>query len=145
MTLKSPSTRQGMQDTHRFDLWFGMIPWRRAWQPTPVFLPGEFHEQRSLTGYSPWDCKESDMTEPLIHILHRTLLGTTATRYHFCGQRDMDMKCLPTSHIGVTSSLFLLFLLFFRHLCDQALRPECLSCQGPKQGGHTDVKKANKT
>ena len=85
------------------------------------------------------------MTEPLTHILHRTLLGTTATRYHFCGQRDMDMKCLPTSHTGVTSSLSLLFLLFFRHLCDQALRPECLSRQGLKQGGHTDMKKANKT
>ena len=32
---------------------------------TPVFLPGEFHGQRSLVGYSPWDCKESDMTEGL--------------------------------------------------------------------------------
>ena len=31
----------------------GKIPWRRAWQPTPVFLPGEFHGQRSLAGYSP--------------------------------------------------------------------------------------------
>ena len=41
------------------------IPWRRAWQPTPVFLPGEFHGQRSLAGYSPWGHKESDMTERL--------------------------------------------------------------------------------
>ena len=39
------------------------IPWRRAWQPTLVFLPGEFHGQRSLAGYSPLGCKESDMTE----------------------------------------------------------------------------------
>ena len=39
------------------------IPWRRAWQPTPVFLPGKFHGQRSLAGYSPWDCKELDVTE----------------------------------------------------------------------------------
>ena len=36
-----------------------------AWLPTPVFLPGEFHGQRSLVGYSPWDCKESVMTEQL--------------------------------------------------------------------------------
>ena len=36
------------------------IPWRRAWQPTPVFLPGESHGQRSLVGYSPRSCKESD-------------------------------------------------------------------------------------
>ena len=35
------------------------IPWRRAWQPTPVFLPGKAHGQRSLVGYSPWGCKES--------------------------------------------------------------------------------------
>ena len=33
----------------------GKIPWRRKWQPTPVFLPGKFHGQRSLAGYSPWD------------------------------------------------------------------------------------------
>ena len=36
-----------------------------AWQPTPVFLPGEFHGQRSLVGYSSWGHKESDMTERL--------------------------------------------------------------------------------
>ena len=45
-----------------FDPWFGKIPWRKEWQPTPVFLPGEFHGQRSLAGYSCWDPKESDMT-----------------------------------------------------------------------------------
>ena len=39
------------------------LPWRGAWQPTPVSLPGESHGQRSLMGYSPWGCKESDMTE----------------------------------------------------------------------------------
>ena len=36
-----------------FDPWVGKIPWRRAWQPTPVFLPEESNEQRSLEGYSP--------------------------------------------------------------------------------------------
>jgi len=39
------------------------IPWRREWQPTPVFLPGEFHGQRILAGHCPWGCKELDMTE----------------------------------------------------------------------------------
>ena len=43
----------------RFDPWVGKIPWRRAWQPTAVFLPGESHGQRSLAGYSPWGGKES--------------------------------------------------------------------------------------
>ena len=46
-----------------FSPWVEKIPWRRTWQPTPVFLPGEFHGQRSLTGYSPWGRKESDTTE----------------------------------------------------------------------------------
>ena len=49
----------------RFDPWVGKILWRRKWQPTPVFLPGKSHGRRSLAGYSPWGCKESDMTEQL--------------------------------------------------------------------------------
>ena len=48
-----------------FSLWVGKSPWRREWQPTPVFLPGEFHGQGSLAGYTPWGCKDSDMTEQL--------------------------------------------------------------------------------
>ena len=44
------------------------MPWRRKWQPTPVFLPGEFHGQRSLAGYRPWGHKESDMTEWLTYL-----------------------------------------------------------------------------
>jgi len=46
----------------RLDPWVGKIPWRRKWQPTPVFLPGKSHGQRSLAGYSPWGCKELDTT-----------------------------------------------------------------------------------
>ena len=48
-----------------FDPWVGKILWRRAWQPTPVFLPEESHGERSVAGYSPWGRKESDMTEEL--------------------------------------------------------------------------------
>ena len=50
-----------MQET-RLDPWAGKIPCRRKRQPTPVFLPGESHGQRSLAGYSPWGRKETDMT-----------------------------------------------------------------------------------
>ena len=46
------------------------IPWRRKWQPTPVFLPGESHGWRSLVGYSPRGCKESDTTEQLHFHFH---------------------------------------------------------------------------
>ena len=48
---------------HWFDCWVRNIPWRRKWQPTPVFLPGKSYGQRSLAGYSPWGCKELDTTE----------------------------------------------------------------------------------
>ena len=41
----------------RFDPWVGKMPWRRKWQPTPVFLPGKCHGQRGLAGYSPRGCK----------------------------------------------------------------------------------------
>ena len=44
----------------RFDPWVGKIPWKREWQPTLVLLPGEFHGQRSLVGYSPWGREELD-------------------------------------------------------------------------------------
>ena len=47
----------------RFDPWFGKIPERRKWQPTPVFLTGEFQGQKSLMGYSPRNRKVSDVTE----------------------------------------------------------------------------------
>ena len=40
-----------------FDSWVGKIPWRRKWQPIPVYFPGESYGQRSLAGYSPWGCK----------------------------------------------------------------------------------------
>ena len=46
-----------------FDPWVGKIPWRRKWQPTPVFLPGKSHGWRSLAGYSSWGHKESDTTK----------------------------------------------------------------------------------
>ena len=51
----------------RFDPWVGKIPWRKEWQPTPVFLPREFHGQKSLAGYRPWGRRELDQTERLTH------------------------------------------------------------------------------
>ena len=60
---KEPACQCGRHERHGFDPWVGKIPWRRAWQPTPVFLPGEVHGQRSLAGYSPWGHKELDSTE----------------------------------------------------------------------------------
>ena len=53
----------------RFDPWVKKISWRRAWQPTPVFLPNKSHGQRRLVAYSPWDHKESDTTEQLKQVM----------------------------------------------------------------------------
>ena len=50
-----------------FDPWVRKIPWRRAWLPTPGFLPGKSHGQRSLAGYGPWGCKELDPAERSTH------------------------------------------------------------------------------
>ena len=49
----------------RFHAWFRKILWRRKWQPTPIFFPGKFSGERSLSGYNPWGCKESDVPERL--------------------------------------------------------------------------------
>ena len=55
--VKNPPANAGDIKRRRFNPWVGKIPWRRAWQPTPVFLPRESHGQRSVVGYSPWGHK----------------------------------------------------------------------------------------
>ena len=60
---KEPTCHCRRCKRHGFSPWVGKIPWRRAWQPTPGFLTGKSHGQRSLVGYSPWGRKESDTTE----------------------------------------------------------------------------------
>ena len=64
--VKNPPAVQEMQET-RVQSWVGKIAWKRAWQLTLVFLPGEFHGWRNLVGYNPWGCKESDTTEATQH------------------------------------------------------------------------------
>ena len=60
---KEPACQCRRCKSHRFDPWIRTMPLRKGRQPTPVFLPGKFHGQRSQAGYSPWGCKESDTTE----------------------------------------------------------------------------------
>ena len=69
-----------------FDPWVGKIPWRREWQPTPVFLPGESHGQRKLAGYSPGGHRELDSTEQL------TLSLSGASSFLFLGLSFVLMK-----------------------------------------------------
>ena len=63
LVVENPPANAGDIKRREFNPWVGKIPWRRAWQPTPVFLPGESQEQRSLVGYNPWGRKELDMME----------------------------------------------------------------------------------
>ena len=60
----SPRSRKELDTTEQLHFThFILYHWRRKWQPTPVFLPGESHGQRSLAGHGPWGHRESDMTE----------------------------------------------------------------------------------
>ena len=62
LVVKNPPANAGDLRI-QFNPWVRMVPWRRKWQPIPVFLPGESHGQRSLVGYSPWGHTESDTTK----------------------------------------------------------------------------------
>ena len=73
--------------THRFNPWFGKIPWRRKWQPTPVFLPGKSHGQRNLVIYSPWCLKEPDTT------------STTTTASDLCQEKMYKVKLVYMCHL----------------------------------------------
>ena len=61
-SVKEPTCQCKRCKRYRFSLWVGQIPWRREWLPTPVFLPGESHGQRSLMGCSPWS--RTELTRP---------------------------------------------------------------------------------
>ena len=78
----------------RFDPWVGKIPWRRKWQPAPVFLPG----QRSLTRYSPWGGKELERTKrPRTYthcwLIHTGILGLLRGHYG----KEPDTASIPES------------------------------------------------
>ena len=76
---------------HGFNPWIRDIPLRWEWQPTPVFLPGEFHQQRSPVGYSPWGRKELDMIKPLTYTHTHT---HTYTHNIFCDVCNTTVFCL---------------------------------------------------
>ena len=70
---KEPTCQCRRRKRCGFIPWVGNSPWRRAWPPTPVLLPGESHGQRSLAGYSPWGRKESVMIKWLsMHVGAKT-------------------------------------------------------------------------
>ena len=89
----------------KFDPWVGKILWRRKWQPTPVFLLGEFHGQRSLASYSLCGCKESDMTEWL------TRTHTfTCVRAHTHTHRHRELRGIPDGSVSIDLIFSIVFL-----------------------------------
>ena len=72
---KEPACQCRRHKRHEFDPWVRKIPWRRAWQSTPVFLPGESHRARSLVGYSPVKVTQLGLTlcDPIDYTVHRIL------------------------------------------------------------------------
>ena len=77
-----------------FTPWVGKIPWRRAWQPTPVFLPGEAHGQRSQAGCRPRGRKESRRTERIAHTSSTPRTGLAGSH----GSSISVSKCLRSLH-----------------------------------------------
>ena len=81
------------------DLQVGKIPWSRKWQPILVFLLGEFRGQRSLEGYSPWSCKELDMsawlsTHPVLKLLaNLSIVQVLYFKWLFWGSDWVFWKC----------------------------------------------------
>ena len=67
-------------------------PWRRKWQPTPVFLPGKSHRQRNLVGYSSWGCKESDTTARAHTHPQRTLISAISEQFSKEARLDISKK-----------------------------------------------------
>ena len=68
-----------------FDPWDLKVPWRKAWQPTPVFLPGKSHGQRSLVGYIPQGCKRvrHDLTTEQQHLINYIIYSTLCYKIGF--------------------------------------------------------------
>ena len=89
--------------------WVRKIPWRWEWQFIPVFLPGEFHGQRSLVGYSPWYPKESDMierahTDIYVYVYVYIYIPFEHRKSHICwGKNDLESYFLnftiTTNHL----------------------------------------------
>ena len=98
-----------------FDPLVAKIPWRRKWQPTPVFLPGKFHGQRSLVGYSTWGPKRvrhdwvtkqqqlwKDVEELIPCCLHHNRLQIVGLKNTNCGPMKSGFRsCLSYSQCGL--------------------------------------------
>ena len=138
--VKNPPAKKTKKRIHLqcgrpgFDPWVGKISWRREWIPTPVFLPGKFHGQRSLAGYSPLGRKESDTTKWLSKNVRKTQTSTvggsksfqvgkqvntgTITHPNSTGTETPVLMTLPELALCISSSgcSFVFFIISFHKL-----------------------------
>ena len=98
--VKNPPAIASRHKRCKFNPWVGKIPWRRAWQPTPVLLPGEFHGRRSLADYRLWGHKGSDTTkQPITALLSSVQFSSVAQSCPtLCNPRNRSMPGLPVHH-----------------------------------------------
>ena len=82
----------------RFNRWVRKIPWRRQWQPIPVFLPGKFHGRRSPGDCSPWGHRKTGLSDFHIHMFSVSRLSS------FCGSAGKE-SCLPCRRLGSVPGL----------------------------------------
>ena len=90
---KESACQCGRHRRHGFDPWVGKIPWRRKWQPTPVFLPGQSHEQRSLVGYSPWGHKKISHNWACTQQLLNMFWQVTQLENYYCPESFLLLLC----------------------------------------------------
>ena len=100
MVKKLPANTGGAGDLGSIP-GFGKIPWGRKWQAIPVFLPGESHGERNLVGYSPWGCKQLDLTE---HTYKPSVLSCHNYSFVFIKSTNMTM-ILVDSHLLMVSKM----------------------------------------
>ena len=120
-----------------FNPWVGKIPWRRVWQLTPVFLPGESHGQWSLVGYSPKGCKELDWSdwartgrEANLPTVEGPPTRSLPTRWQKCSQSHLTLgKCFSSSCPKLLPVHIYLKLEHRPRLCLNKRRPENPWCK----------------
>ena len=95
------------------------IPWGREWLPTPVFLPADFHGQRSLADHSPWGRKESHLTEELTLLLHCIYQVRKSCQSVSYWNNDVALKSKRRKTL-VLNSGFLLYLSRLTSLCEMS-------------------------
>ena len=147
LKLRMTQPHSGEESTcqrHRFNPWVGKIPWRRAWQPSSVFLPGRFHEQRSLAGCSLWGRTESGTAEitkqqqhiinwrtPIYIFIEKSKLLPLLSATNYKPQMQLHCLCTPEELSEITGHsksiteglrciewLFLMIKLFRTHIIE---------------------------